>query len=86
MVRWASSTSTKTFSRWLIRGDAVELVDHRDDQPPPVGLEQLLQVFLALGHLDLAEADCLQVAEELGFQLVPVHEHQTVGFSKTGSR
>ena len=63
--------------RWLIfAGHALELVDHRDDQAAPVGLEQFLEVFLALGHGDLAEADRLQVAEELGFQLVAVHDHE----------
>ena len=59
-----------------VRRHVVELVDRRDDQSPMVGLEELSQMPLRLGDLDMAEPDGLEVREELGLQLVAVHQHE----------
>ena len=55
--------------------DVVELVDHRDNQPSTVAAE-ILQMLLRFRHLNVAETNRFQVAEELGLQLVPIHQHQ----------
>ena len=59
--------------------DAVELVNHRDDQPAVVGAQDAAQVLLALGHLHGADAVGRDVAEELRLQLVAVHQHDHRG-------
>jgi len=56
--------------------DVVELVDHRHDQAAPVGVQQLLQVTLRLGDLDVPEPDGFEVGEELRLQLVAVDQHE----------
>ena len=77
MVRWASSTSTKTFSRVLTSaGMSSNLWIMETMRPRWSRRRSSPQVPLALGDLDVAEADRLQVAEELRLQLVAVHEHQ----------
>ena len=80
MVRCASSTSTMTLARGHMSASMrVELVNHRDDQAAVVGAQDAAQVVLALGHLDGGDAVGGDVAEELGLQLVAVHQHEHGG-------
>ena len=47
-------------------GDVVELVDHGDNQAAAVAAQQLAQVALGVGHLDVAEADRLPGCRRAG--------------------
>lgn len=51
-----------------------ELVDHRDDETPVIGCKEFLQLPFALCNFDIPDAGCGEIAEELGFEFVPVHK------------
>ena len=66
-----------------VRGDVVELVDHRNDQPAIIRGEGFLQVLLALDYLG-RKAITNDVLVELPFKFVSVNYISTVGFSAPG--
>ena len=52
-----------------------ELVDHRDDEATVIGCKEFLQFPFALRDFDISNPGSGEIAEELGFEFVPVHEH-----------
>ena len=70
-----------------VRWDVIDLVDHGDDGPAGVVPQQFLELPLAArdghdhaGAVHVAPADGgREVPEEVGFQLVAVHQHEHRG-------